>query len=309
MQIQPEKISETPFPAGLAPALSGSSVSGPYTVHETLLEQGSGPINEDALSATSRLSIVCDGATSLGSPGQGPAGARVGSGTSGGRLAAAITTEVFAQNPDRNLRASARTANALIREAMIRERLDMDQRELLWSTSFAAVQIDDHSINWCQIGDCAIVAVYTDGFGRLLTDVSNQDQDILRCWQRLGPRAGAAIHQELAADIKAVRKSMNRTFGSLNGEPEALDFLSFGCLEDDARITDILLFSDGLFPPTGDPELPLNIRQLVELYRRGGLEKVRNHIRRLQRTDPCCCIYPRFKKFDDISAIALRRND
>ncbi|MEJ2058046.1 MAG: hypothetical protein P8X39_09450, partial [Desulfofustis sp.] len=251
------------------------------------------------------------GATSLAGSGQTAVDTPVrptSIGSSGGRQAAAITAAVFAHNPDQDLSVSARTANTLIREAMIRERLDMHQRERLWSTSFAAVQIDDGSINWCQIGDCAIVAIYIDGSSRLLTDVPNQDKDILRRWQRIGPRASATIHQELAADIKAVRKSMNRSFGSLNGEPEALDFLSSGCLEDDPRIGDILLFSDGLFPPASDPEIPLDTGQLVELYRCGGIDNVRNRIRQLQRTDPRCCSYPRFKKFDDISAIALRRN-
>lgn len=307
MQVHSEKIPLTPFPAGPVPTPPGNGAAGPFAVHETLLEQGSGAINEDALSATSRLSVVCDGATSLARSGSSSAGAPICNGSSGGQQAAAITAAVFADNPDQDLRVSARTANTMIREAMIRERLDMHQREQLWSTSFAAVQIEARSINWCQIGDCAVIAVYTDGTSRLLTGVPNQDKDVLRRWQRIGPEAGCPIHQELAADIRAVRKSMNRSFGSLNGEPEALDFLSYGCLQDDGRISDMLLFSDGLFPPASDPEVPLDARRLVKLYRNGGIENVRNHIRQLQRTDPSCCTYPRFKKFDDISAIALRR--
>ncbi len=307
MQLHSGKVSETLLPAGFAPASPGNAVPRPYVVRETLLEQGSGSLNEDALSATNRLSIVCDGATSLGGPVRTTVDTQLSKGISGGQQAAAITAAVFADNPGQDLRMSARIANIEIRAAMVRERLDVHQRERLWSTSFAAVQIDDGVINWCQIGDCAIVAVYTDGSGRLLTDVPNQDKDILRRWQRVGSRAGATIHQELAADIKAVRKSMNRSFGSLNGEPEALDFLSYGCLQDDPRISDILLFSDGLFPPASDPEIPLDTRQLVELYRCGGIENVRNHIRQLQRTDPSCRTYPRFKKFDDISAVALRK--
>jgi hypothetical protein len=36
-----------------------------FLVNEALLEQGSGPVNEDMLATVNRLSIVCDGATTL----------------------------------------------------------------------------------------------------------------------------------------------------------------------------------------------------------------------------------------------------
>jgi hypothetical protein len=99
---------------------------------------------------------------------------------------------------------------------------------------------------------------------------------------------------------------MNREFGVLNGEDAAMDFLSCGCLESD-QITDLLLFSDGLFPPSNSPGTPLDTEQLVQRYQIGGLQGVRNHIRRLQRSDQACIRYPRFKTFDDISAVALKK--
>jgi len=305
MQVHAEKVSETLLRTGSALPSPGSSVAESYLVHETLLEQGSGSLNEDALRAASQLSIVCDGATSLGNTGGAVTLESCGS---GGQKAATITASVFADNPEQDLSLSARTANSLIRAAMIAEQVDMHRREHLWSTSFAAVQIRDGAIRWCQIGDCAVVAVFDDGSSELLTEVPNQDKAILNHWQRVGPGSSKTIHQELAGDIIDVRKTMNRAFGSLNGEPDALDFLSCGCLEDDGRVSDILLFSDGLFPPSSDPARPLDAQKLVELYQTGGMENVRNHVRRLQQTDPSCCIYPRFKKFDDISAVALKKN-
>jgi len=309
MQVYSEKASQTTMTPKAPPLSSGGLAAHPYVVHEALLERGSGSVNEDMLWASSRLSVVCDGATSLGKPAQVAGGQSPGRASSGGQRAAAITASVFAANPDQDLSVSARTANDLIRETMIAEQVDVGQRERLWSTSFAAVQIDTGSIRWCQIGDCAVVAIFRDGSSRLLTEVPNQDKDILKLWQRLGPGSSKTIHQELAVDILGVRKTMNRAFGALNGEPEALDFLSCGCLEDDVRVSDILLFSDGFFPPQSDPTTPLNVNRLVELYLSGGIEHTRNHIRQLQQTDPFCCIYPRFKKFDDISAIALRKTD
>lgn len=274
----------------------------PFEVDETLLEQGSGMVNEDALWASSHLSIVCDGATSLAAA---PAGG-VESNSSGGQKAAAITASVFAAEPDRDLTVSARAANKAIREAMISEQVDTNCREQLWSTSFAAVQIDSRSIRWCQIGDCAIVALHEDGSAHLLNPLPKQDEAVLQRWQQIGPGAAGTIHQELADEIVSVRRSMNREFGVLNGEEAAMDFLSCGCLDSD-RITALLLFSDGLFPPSSTPATPLETEHLVDLYLNGGLRGVRNHIRALQRTDRACFRYPRFKTFDDISAVALRK--
>jgi len=38
----------------------------------------------------------------------------------------------------------------------------------------------------------------------------------------------------------------------------------------------------------------------------GGLQAVRNHVRRLQQEDPTCRKYPRFKQHDDIAAVAIQ---
>lgn len=303
MHLRSETITET-IPEGFGRSLAARPEDGTrpaFQIQETLLEQGSGLVNEDALRAGSRLSIVCDGATSLATTeidAQEPL-------SSGGQKAAAITASVFADNPGQDLMVSAGIANTMIRKAMIDEGVGMSCRERLWSTSFAAVQISSRSIRWCQIGDCAIVAVNRDGSSRLLTPLPNQDKEVLQKWQRIGPGARGTIHQELAGDIARVRRAMNRDFGVLNGEDEAMEFLSCGCLEND-QVTDILLFSDGLFPPSSSPGPPLDTERLVGLYQSGGLRGIRNHIRAVQRTDPASCRYPRFKMFDDISGIALR---
>ena len=293
--------SET-IPAALPAALKRRMPLPPavFEVRETLLEQGSGLVNEDALWASSRLSIVCDGATSLAGAGR----SKVAQQSSGGQKAAAITAAVFAADPDRELAVSARLANEAIRAAMLAEQVDTSRRENLWSTSFAAVRIGPRSIQWCQVGDCAIVALGADGGSRLLTPLPQQDAGVLQQWQRIGPGARGTIHEELSRDIVAVRRTMNRDFGALNGEKAALQFLACGRLAGD-QISALLLFSDGLFPPSETPGAPLDTERLAALYRSGGLRAIRNHIRGLQRTDRACYRYPRFKTFDDISAVAL----
>ena len=271
-----------------------------YRVVETLYEQGSGPFNEDALAVADGLSIVCDGATSL-------AGTTYlnGGGLSGGKQAAVITSSLFSEQPGQDLLVSARAANSMIKRAMIDRQVDLRDRTQLWSTSFAAVQIKGRQINWCQTGDCVILLVYEDGTSRRLTGLPGQDREILKKWQRIGARTEGTIHQVMAQEIMAVRHTMNRKFGVLNGENEALDFLASGSVEDE-RIAHVLLFSDGLFPPSENPEKGFEEVRFVDLYLDGGLQQVRDHVRALQQEDPACYRYPRFKKFDDISAIALQ---
>lgn len=273
-----------------------------FLVNEALLEQGSGPVNEDMLATVNRLSIVCDGATTLHSA-QRQSAAQP---TSGGQKAAGITASVFSGDPERNLLDSARRANELIRKAMIEKGLDLLEREQLWSTSFAAVQVNEDSIAWCQTGDCMILLIHRDGGAQLLTELPGQDREVLKTWQQIGARSSGTIQQNLAAEIAAVRGRMNKEFGVLNGENEALKFVSSGTVEAD-QISDVLLFSDGLFPPSTSPDNLFDAERFVQLYKRGGLKHIRNHVRSLQKDDPGCYRYPRFKMYDDISGVALKR--
>lgn len=112
----------------------------------------------------------------------------------------------------------------------------------------------------------------------------------------------------LAAQIERVRLQMNISYGVLNGEPEAVNFLHHGRYQL-TGITDILLFTDGLFLPKEDPLAGNDWQGLVDLYRHGGLQAVRDHVRLLQRDDPDCRCYPRFKRHDDIAAVAIQFHD
>jgi len=271
-----------------------------YRVCQTLLDKGSGGVNEDALAVGNKLCIVCDGSTGLD-------GGELIPGSSGAQQAAEITAAVFNEDIERDLHESAQIANEAIRARMQEYGVDCSQREHLWSTSFAAVQLSGRGINWCQIGDCLILLIYEDGRSKLLGDLPGHDEQILAHWQKIGPRAVGTIHQVMGDQIAAVRRTMNRAFGALNGEAEALEFLVQGRIEDD-RISDVLLFSDGFFPPTRFPDKPLDTKKLVDLYKTSGLTGVRDHIRVLQSNDPGCYLYPRFKMFDDISAIALQKS-
>ena len=274
------------------------AVTSPFELHEVLLEQGSGEVNEDVLSVENDLYIVCDGATSISDAPELLA-------TSGGQQAAAIVAEIFSEN-DRSLEEMVRRSNRRIHEAMGQWSIDWDDRTALWSTSFAAVRFDGDYLEWAQSGDCLIMLVYHDGAGKLLADPPGHDTATLKKWKEIGPDAEGSIHDVLASEIAAVRSAMNRDYGVLNGEQSALDFVKYG-LQELSFVKDILLFSDGLWLPTESPEEPLDTAAVIELYDRGGLSGIRDKIRTLQEQDPRCCRYPRFKTFDDISAIALQR--
>lgn len=269
-----------------------------FSLHETLLEQGSGNENEDTLSVDNDLYIVCDGATTI-------TGAQNDGISSGGRQAAAITAEVFSKNLG-SLQDMTEQANGEIFQAMSESSVALDDRESLWSTSFAALRFNGEHIEWAQSGDCLILLIHQDGSSELITEQTGHDISTLQKWKEIGPYAKGTIHQVLAKEIGEVRRAMNRQYGVLNGEKEALDFVNYGDKKV-SSVTDIILFSDGLWLPGELPEKPLDTSAMGELYKRVGLDGIKKQIRCIQRKDPRCYRYPRFKMFDDISGIALKR--
>ena len=271
-----------------------------FAVQESLLEQGSGLLNEDVLAVGRDVCIVCDGATSLcDSPAP--------KSSSGGRRAAELTVETFLENEGLSLHERAVLANSRIAKSMSRCGVDQTDRTRLWSTSFAAVRVSADKIHWCQSGDCTILVLYRDGSSRRVTPLPGHDSEVLKQWQQLGGSNEGTIQQILGEQIAAVRSTMNRNFGSLNGEPEAMEFLSCGS-EEFETVAEIVLFTDGLFPPSPDPHHPFDKTRFLSHYRSGGLRAVRNHVRDIQKGDPGCFRYPRFKLHDDIAALSLFRS-
>lgn len=264
-------------------------------VVETLHEQGSGEYNEDILLLTENLFGVFDGATSLekfydinGNP--------------GGRCAAMLAAQTF-QDMDGSLAQIAESANGVIRKAQQLNNIPLNERHRLWSTSMAVVRLKDSSFEYCHTGDSMILLLYTDGRHALLTPELDIDSETLQLWKD-SPKLQQGIHSCLAAQILKVRLQMNVSYGVLNGEPESMQFLRHG-RHSLAGISDILLFTDGLLLPRENPQETGDWENFAALYRCGGLARVRDHVRSLQREDAICRSYPRFKMHDDIAAIAV----
>lgn len=269
-------------------------VSRPITA--TLYEQGSGSVNEDVVLEADGLFGVFDGATSLDQT-------RFRDGRTGGRLAAEIAAETF-RSSDGSLIDRAGLANSRIAEALRAAGISPEQRHRYWSTSMAVVKVDDDQLHYCQTGDSHILAIYNDNTAKLLSRDIDIDSETLQLWQQAQAPAGTSIHELLAEQIKKVRLQMNQSYGVLNGEDAAIDFLEHGSLPVN-NIRHLLLFTDGLLLPQSQPGQSHDWQFMAELFLSGGLNGLHQLVRTLQRQDPQCQLYPRFKCHDDIAAISI----
>jgi hypothetical protein len=275
-----------------------ANLSQPLNRHKvsSLLEKGSGEINEDVLLEEGNLLGVFDGATSLDKR-------RFQGGLTGGLLAARTAAQSF-RGGRSSLDRLVEEANRGIQNAQVNESIGMDERHKLWSTSLAVVHLDGNRLEYCQTGDALILIIFKDGNYKVITPDIDIDRDTLQLWKEMQTAPDVRIHEVLAEQIHKIRLEMNISYGVLNGEPEALDFIRHG-YEDLTDVRDILLFTDGLHLPRENPQEEHDWQTFVELYKLGGLQAVRDYVRDLQQQDPACRKYPRFKLHDDIAAVAI----
>lgn len=263
---------------------------------ETILEKGSALLNEDTLLVQGNIFGVFDGATSLNKT-------VFENGKTGGFIASSAASSVFATNHF-PLKSLAHTANRSIHRHMVRHGVDLTRKENLWSTSAAVVRIQDNTLEWVQTGDAQIILIYHDNTHEVLVDREDHDYETLCLWPARGKNVPSGTNPRISEQIRKKRAEMNLTYGVLNGEPHAMDFLHHGrkSLE---QVNTVLLFTDGLSIPSEKPAKKKDFTPLVTLYRDLGLSGLKHRIRQIEKTDPECRRYPRFKPHDDIAAIAL----
>ncbi len=265
---------------------------------ETLLEKGSGKVNEDVLLHDGRLFGVFDGATSIATD-------DLPAGLTGGLIAARIAARAFSSRGGDTLLDCAQEANRRINGALDQSGIPESKRYRLWSTSAAVIRLGDDHFEYCQTGDSLVLIIRKDGsFTRLVPEI-NHDRETLRLWKDARVREGVTIHDLLQEQIRSVRMEMNVSYGVLNGETKAMDFIRHGRHSLDG-IAAILVFTDGLFLPREDPDRENDWQAFVDLYRQGGLQRIHDHIRSVYAEDPDCRRYPRFKQYDDAAAVAVR---
>jgi len=261
-----------------------------------IYSHGSGKINEDELLIKDNLLAVFDGATSL----VGYADKR---GRTGGRIAAEIVKKIFSEDVG-SLENLAIKANEKIKTAMIKSGININNKEELWSVGFAAVRIKKQEIEYANIADCLILAIFQDNSYKLLTPYINHDLDNMIAWKKLADKKVKNIWIEMKGDVIKIRRAAGIKYGVLNGLANSKKFLKFGRVNL-KNIKSVILFTDGLILPKPNPTDPEDWKMFVKLYQARGLKGILNHIRSLEKTDPNCWKYPRYKQYDDATAISI----
>lgn len=254
-----------------------------------IYEKGISPVNEDNyyINKDTNTYAVFDGAGSL-------------NGKNGGYKASQIALNSFTNNPKDNLLDQFIDINNTISIEMNNEKVDISLKENLWSTAACAVKInlDKNEVHYAQISDCLIMFLYKDKSYKIISPNYEHDQETLTLKSKLSP-------DDFKKQIIKVRRLSNIDYGLLNGEPGAVGFIYNGS-ETIEKITDILLFSDGLLIPNPNPLKPDDFKTLISLYCQNGLQEIKDYVRNLQVADPRLTKFPRFKIHDDITAISIK---
>src|SRR3989344_940836 len=264
-----------------------------------LFDKGVGKINEDAVVIGAARFGVFDGVSSR-------AGYVDEHGKTGGYLAANIAKETFEKSSD-SLIQIAIEANRLIEDAMKDRGIDISKKENRWGTTMAVVDINlsKKEFEWAQVADSLLLVIYTDGtYKQLIQGDYDHDRGIMSLWKGLADINTEDIRGKLDEDIRQLRQDVNVKFGVLNGEIDVSKFIRTG-KESLENVAHLLVFTDGLIIPKEDPHAADDFSETVRLFQEGGLPRVRDYIREIENTDPNCWKYPRYKKSDDIAAIAI----
>ena len=263
---------------------------------QKIYDKGSGSINEDEFLIKDNLFAVFDGASSL-------VKFKNEKRETGGKLAAKIVKKVFSKN-ERPLKQLAIDANNTIHKEMKKYNINIDRKEGLWSTHIAAVRLLNRKAEFLSIGDCLMLAIFNNGEYRLLVPYHDHDLETMKKWKNLSGKKVKSIRDKLKAQMDKVRRDANITYGILNGKKEAVKFLKTGKIHL-KNVKSIVIFTDGLFIPKEYPEESESWDFFVQLYQKSGLNGILKYVRSLEKTDPNCWKYPRFKQHDDIAAIGI----
>ena len=264
-----------------------------------LLDKGIGMMNEDAIVVTGGRFGVFDGASSVNSYVDEQ-------GRTGGYLASNIAKATFKTSAS-GLVETSLEANRRIGAAMAAKNIDTAQKENTWCTTMAAVDVDiaNREFEWAQIADSIILVINMDGTHQgLIRDDYDHDRELMLRWKEMADRRVDDIRSRLQSEIVELRRNANVKYGVLNGDPNAEKFLRTGSylLE---YVAHVLIFTDGMIPPKKDPTAADDFSPIVKLFLEGGLPRIRDWIREIENGDPNCWEFPRYKKSDDIAAIAV----
>lgn len=265
-------------------------------------EQGTHKINEDSILIGKNIFGVFDGFS-------GADEHIYKYGHTGGYQNSNICKDIF-KNEDLSLYKLAVKANSEIRNKNFLNNINISKKENLPGTAIAVIKINKNNktFDWIQISDSLILVIYKNNKYKVLVKDYDHDIKILTVWKKLADKGEKNLWNKTLSESIKMRRTMNKKFGILNGEIEANKFLKQGTMKFH-NIKHILLFTDGLFLPKENPKLPDNFDSFVQIYLKGGLLDVKKNVRKIEKSDPDCIKYPRFKKHDDITGISLTFED
>lgn len=264
---------------------------------EFIHEKGVGILNEDSFLIKDNIFGVFDGVTSINK-------ASMVEGKTGGLIASTITKDIFSKN-NKSLKELAVEANEKIGEEMKKMEIDTTDKLNLWCTNLAVVKIiNNNNLDWIQLSDSFIALIYQDNTFKIISENDNHDEETLSMWAELAKDKTENIRGVLDEQFKKVRRNSNTTYGLLTGEKEAINFLREGT-EDLKKVKNILLFTDGFLIPQKDISKPYPWDFFINLYLKEGLEGIKNYIRKIEKNDKKCWVYPRSKQHDDMTAISI----
>lgn len=266
---------------------------------ESVHEQGAGIMNEDQVLITPTVLAVLDGATSLNKYADK-------NGKTGGFLASSLVSEYIRTHPEGTLLERACAANALLNQEMKKRSIDTTQKENLWCTGAALVELPTDRpdrIDWLKITDCTILFIFEDGTYTEASTFEDHDTEVLKKWQALGDKTQKEKSAELFGDMVQLRRQQNETYGVMNGEPAAEKFFRYGSIPRKG-VKHILMFTDGFLIPKEDAGAEENFDECVKVFLEGGLPALKKLVREKENTDPECSKYARYKIHDDMAALA-----
>lgn len=274
---------------------------------------GSGEWNEDALVGNEQLHLfgVLDGATSL-HPFRGP------NNETGGYLASQVIKQYLESLQaedvaDFDLKQLVVQANIRLREKMEAAGIHTSDKAALWTSSLALIRIEDNYIDYAQVGDCMIVAVYQDGSLRTISrdQVAHIDLESKHIWEQ-AIENGIVKREELWELVKPIilqnKSKMNTMAGYsvMSGEPHLAEFIEYGRINR-IQLKSLLLVTDGLFPHTERGGEPIDvIQELTTSITNSTLAGYADWLFNLELNDKDCLRYPRFKVSDDKTGIWIQ---
>jgi hypothetical protein len=208
------------------------------------------------------------------------------------------------EKDDKSLLELVTEANSDLKKEMVLHGVDIGDKSRLWSTTAAVVKLNKDYFDWIQIGDSLILNIYKDNSYKLVVSNYDHDVEMLSQWKELADKRTENIWSRLSGQIKELRATMNVKYGVINGEEKMADFLNRGKTSL-KNVSHIIIFTDGLIIPKEDPNKKDDFNKFTRLFLEGGLEKVRKYVHNLEKDDPKCWKYPRYKQYDDMAAISI----